>query len=359
VLDADAGYAHEQSREQGGYVTSLLAGAFLREVAGVDVDALAAESVYDPQTREYFRRRWQLQRQTSADAAAAATEVKSGEAASTKQKANPEACEEPAEVSMAGIRELAAELEQYERTRYRGAALLTGPEKALAGSTEWVRTALGRLHSEPAVFDARMDELTYLANLLISGAEAGGDRLTSDTAANLAVATCNLGASHELWLEGEDLEPVDAVTSMLDSEPGLVRLFRIGWCLLARLPRQASQRLGEVFADESVRGRLSVKPWVLGEVDALIGSPSLEQTVANREFEDARETIKILGIALEPEAVAVLCVLTDGVPRFARALEEQSPQGAVVSYAARDFATMSDLMLVHRFLDGLDGQVRM
>ena len=142
-------------------------------------------------------------------------------------------------------------------------------------------------------------------------------------------------------------------------EPGLVRLFRVGWHLLANLPVEAAGRLVSVFADETVRSRLGEKPWVLTEVDALLGSPDFEETVAARNFEDARETLKILGIALEAEAVVTLCVLTDGVPQFARVLEGRPPEGAVMTYASRDFSTMSDLMAVHRFLDDLDDQIRL
>jgi len=108
-----------------------------------------------------------------------------------------------------------------------------------------------------------------------------------------------------------------------------------------------------------VRARLSAKPWVLREVDGLLGVPDFEETVAARQYEDARETLKILGIALEPEAVVMLCVLTDSVPRFARVLDGDPPEGAVMTYASRNVCTMRDLLAVHRFLDNLGEQVRL
>ena len=98
---------------------------------------------------------------------------------------------------------------------------------------------------------------------------------------------------------------------------------------------------------------------MLTEVDGLLGSPDFEEVVASRNFEDAQETLKILGIGLEAEAVVVLCVLTDGVPKFARLLEQKPPEGAVMTYAARYIATMKDYLAVHRFLDGLESQVRL
>ena len=48
VLDADASHAHEQGREESGYVTSVMAGSFLRKLLDADVDDLAGETAYDP-----------------------------------------------------------------------------------------------------------------------------------------------------------------------------------------------------------------------------------------------------------------------------------------------------------------------
>lgn len=356
VLDADASYAHEQSREEAGYVTSIMAGSYLRELARADVDVLALESAYDLHTQEYFRRRRQLQRASAASVERperATDGAGGGDAGGDDEEESPPAPARQAEIDL-----LAAELAAYERARHQPRALLTGPETEVVKPSDWIRTALGRLQSEPGIFDTRLDEITYLANLLMAGGEAGGERLDSGAAANLAVSTCNLGAHHELWLAGDD-DPVGAVVEMLRAEPGLVRLFRIGWHLTANLASEAAARVVAVFADEAVRERLAAKPWVLTEVDALLGSPDFETTVAARQFEDARETLKILGIALEAEAVVALCLLIDAVPRFARVLEDRPPEGAVATYARRDIATMGDLMTVHRFLDQLAGQVRL
>jgi len=357
VLDADAGYAHEQGREEAGYVTSITAGSFLRELARSDVDDLSAETTYDLQTQEYFRRRRQLQRGTARDDVDVETEDV-GVQTENVETEDVETEKAPVtEAELAELQQLEAELEAFERARHRPVALLTGPESDPDG--DWIRLALDRLQAESECFDARMDELTYLANLLKVGIESGGERLDSTAAARLVVSTCNLGASHELWLENET-DPVDAVLGMLHEEPGLVRLFRIGWHLLARLPGEAAERVIDLFTDSVVRDCLAEKPWVLEEVDALLGgSPDFAETVAGRDFEDARETLKILGIALEAEAVVVLCVLTDGIPKFARVLEERPPEGAAMTYASRDIATMSDLMAVHRFLDALGSQVRL
>jgi hypothetical protein len=360
VLDADAGYAHEQGREEAGYVTSISAGSFLKRLIDADVDELTAETEYDLQTQEYFRRRRQLQR-FAAERAAEKEARKDTEAAVDGEDPEAEEVELAAgkvEANEAELRVLEAELEAFERAQHQPTALLTGPDTGVVQEADWIRLALGELQDAPEVFDARMDELTYLANLLMVGTEAGGERMESKVAARLALSACNLGASHELWLGGEG-EPVAAVREMLSAEPGLVRLFRVGWHLLTALPGAAAERLKDLFQEEAVRDRLAEKPWVLEEADALLSNPDLEEVIRARDFEDARETLKILGIALEAEAVVVLCVLTDGVPRFARVLEERPPEGAVMTYASRDIATMGDLMGIHRFLDRLETQVRL
>ncbi len=359
MLDADASHAHEQGREEAGYVTSVMAGSFLRALPEADVDALSEEAEYDLMTQEYFRRRQALKAQAEAAAAEAA---EAAAATADEEDAEPEPAEEAAPPEAATTAEdltvLEAELSAYERAQMRPAALLTGPETAEVMDADWVRVALGRLQSQPAVFDARMDELTYLSNLVMVGVDAGGERLESGAAANLVIATCTLGACHDLWLEQADDE-VEAVLEMLAEAPGLVRLFRIGWHLLGNLPGMAAARLKALFADPAVRDRLAEKPWVLSEVDSLLGNPDFEEVVASRNFDDAQETLKILGIALEPEAVVALCVLTDGVPRFARLLDQKPPEGAVMTYAARFVTTMKDLLVVHRFLDDLAAQVRL
>ena len=334
-----------------------MAGSFLRALQAADVDALSDEAEYDLMTQEYFRRRQALQAQAEKAApAAAAAEIP--EEAEGDEPEDSEQAAEPAAARAEDLGALEAELSAYERAQMRPAALLTGPETAEVVDADWVRVALGRLQSQPGTFDARMDELTYLSNLLLAGVDAGGERLESSAAANLVIAACNLGACHELWLEGAEDE-VEAVLGMLAEPPGLVRLFRIGWHLLANLPGMAAARLKALFADQAVRDRLAEKPWVLSEVDSLLGNPDFQEVVASRNFEDAQETLKILAIALEAEAVVVLCVLMDGVPKFARLLDRKPPEGAVMTYAARYLCTMKDLLVVHRFLDGLDAQVRL
>lgn len=352
VLDADASYAHAQGRETAGYVTSVMAGAFLRALSEADVDALSAETGYDLQTADYFRRRGQLQ---AARAAGGVPDVDADAAAPAAEDVGET---DPGPEERAELASLDAELAAYQRAQLRPVALLTGPETATVRDSDWLRVALGRLQSRPVVFDRCMDELTYLSNLLMEGVDVCGERLASGDAANLVIATCNLGACHDLWLE-DGGDAVTAVETMLTAEPGLVRLFRIGWHLLAGLPQTAAARLKQLFADDAVRARLTARPWVLNEVDGLLSTPDFEASVTSRQFEDARETLKILGIALEPEAVVVLCVLTDSVPRFARVLEEAPADGAVMTYASRNFCTMGDVLAVHRFLDGLDQQVRL
>lgn len=357
VLDADASHAHEQGREESGYVTSVMAGSFLRGLQATDVDELSSEVAYDLMTQEYFRRRRALHDRAAADTGDDGPAAPEQEEAATDRPLAEQA-PESAEAGGAELSSLESELLAYERAQLRPAALLTGPETAAVVDADWVRVALGRLQSQPDVFDARMDELTYLSNLLIVGTESGSERLESSVAANLVIATCSLGACHDLWLEA-DADEVEAVVQMLQQPPGLVRLFRIGWHLLAGLPPMAASRLKALFADQVVRDRLAEKPWVLSEVDGLLGNPDFEEVVASRNFEDAQETLKILAIALEPEAVVVLCVLMDGVPRFARLLEQRPPEGAVMTYAGRFLATMKDLLKVHRFLDDLEAQVRL
>ncbi|MGD8831803.1 MAG: DUF6178 family protein, partial [Pseudomonadales bacterium] len=133
LLDADAGYAHEQGREEAGYVTSVMAGTFLRNLTDADVDALAAERAYDLQTTEYFRRRSQLQREGSPAGGMQTVwqnlhaDASDGEPADDAPEGQAPAGADDGAPSR-DLAALEAELASYERAQLRPAALLTGPE---------------------------------------------------------------------------------------------------------------------------------------------------------------------------------------------------------------------------------------
>jgi len=68
-----------------------------------------------------------------------------------------------------------------------------------------------------------MEELAYLANVLIAGHGIDGRRYRLFEAAETAMAVCNLGLRH-LLEAGEDADRIVR-------EESAVKLFRVGWHL--------------------------------------------------------------------------------------------------------------------------------
>ncbi|MEM8769946.1 MAG: DUF6178 family protein, partial [Pseudomonadota bacterium] len=119
VLDADASHDHERGREESGYVTSVMAGSFLRALLTADVDTLAEESAYDLQTTEYFRRRAQL-KAAAARAPAAATDAPDDEDDAAVPSAPEDGAAASADASaLSALHGLEAELHAYERAQLR------------------------------------------------------------------------------------------------------------------------------------------------------------------------------------------------------------------------------------------------
>jgi hypothetical protein len=341
MLDADASYEHERRREAGGYVTSVLAGSFLRRAAAADLDVLAEEDSYDLQTSEYFRRR-DVERSASEEEAAAA-----------------EASAEADDVDMdEELDTLEAELEAYELQQAAAPRLLAGPDDVRARQP--IRTALSELQRDDDALQQRLDELAYLANLLMAGALRDGERIAEAVAAEIAMATCNLGGSYLLWIEFGDEGDVAGYQEVLATEAGLIRLFRIGWHLLSRVPLQTVGRIQRLMADADIRADLASRPMVLEEVDALISDGELLEQVRNQDYDGAKETVRLLTILLEPGAVVALCELVDSTPRLARSLEEGARTGAwdQTFTTARDIDSMTDLMAIDGFLKSLSEQFR-
>lgn len=347
VLDADASHDHERKREAQGFVTSVMAGSFLRSTAASDLDVLADDDTYDLQTSEYFRRR-------EVEAAAAQR------AQAEKREARTEDADEDSEVASdeRELDELEAELEAYELQHTASPRLLAGPDDVRARQP--VRAALSELQGDDEVFAQRTDELAYLANLVMAGASRAGERIGETAAAELVMATCNLGGSYLLWIEFGDDADVSGYQELLAAEAGLVRLFRVGWHLLARVPVQAVSRLQKLIADPDIRAVLADRPMILGEVDALVADNELLAQVRAERFEDAKETVRLLTILLEPEAVLALCELVDSTPKLAHSIEQPVPVGEwdEQTQTLRDIDSMADLMAIDGFLKSLSRQFR-
>jgi hypothetical protein len=342
VLDADASHERGRKREAQGYVTFLMAGTFLRSTAATELDLLAAEEQYDLATSEYFRRR-----EVEAEAAERA-EAEMRSAASDDADMDDEL----------ELDELEAELEAYELAASAPPKLLAAPEAVQARQP--IRDALRELQSGEVRFEQYGEELAYLANLLMAGTSRDGEYITETQAAEIVMACCNLGGSYLLWIEFGDDGDVAGYVDLLAAESGLIRLFRVGWHLLARVPVQTVTRLERLIGDPTIREALAQRPMVLGEVEALLADNELLEQVRTEKFADARETVRLLTILLEPGTVHALCELVDATPRLSSEIEAPSAGAEFDARNARsrNIDSMADLMSIDGFLKSLTERMR-
>ena len=301
----------DMRREQAGFVGTETASAFLAEARATPLATLTESDGYDPVSARYLAR----QARGTEDMDPARTD------ASVKDE----------------------ELMDFLVVLGRVEGITQAPKLLAPGETgtETVRTMLADLERDrPDEFATRMGELVYLANVLMAGVSS--IELSEAEAPNVALAICNLAASRR-----------DPFENPLANPAGLIRLFRIGWCTLGRIPPLAARRLVAVLRDPDTRERLGTRPWILSEVDLAIAD--LVNRVDLATFEDIEESLGIVSLVVEVEAVEWLKALIAELPRVPTTTDDT---GRIVT-RTRDIESIDDLALVERFLARLPEQVKL
>lgn len=163
-LAEDAEAAREERRSKRGYVEARAARAFLSLARELPVDE-GRPTERDPLTRAYFR------------------EVERDPASAVLAPAAREALRELPPAVLRELDELGAD----------GPALPGTPAKPT--TVDAFTEALRNLHrEEPILFGERMEELAYLANVLVAGHDRNGSRLRLQQAADAVIATVCFGA---------------------------------------------------------------------------------------------------------------------------------------------------------------------
>lgn len=204
TLEADAAADRVDRRTREGYVAPADARAFLELARTSDPGAILAESGPDPVTRAVFRER-ESRPVRGADAPPASAAAPAPDRASAGR--------------------LLAALQEAELLP-EAPALLAAP----GAGPDPFRAALLRLEErDPAVHARRMEELAYLANVLVAGDRRGERAWRPVEAVQEVVAICTTGLEHAL---GGAAAP-DAAADAL-ARHGADRLFRLGWRLRGR-----------------------------------------------------------------------------------------------------------------------------
>jgi hypothetical protein len=190
-LTVDVAQERERQRENLGYVTGAGAGAFLMFIAITSMEELVELSAYDEETRR------NLAAFGRSDDIATASEAP---------------VEEPQ------LHRLRTVLEQEQVLIAQDTLLLTDQSDREQPALTLLLTELAEM--DPSAFERCARELAYLANVLKLGVRVRGAAMSDIEARDAAYAACDRGLT---WVRERGIEP------RIAQEPGLIRLFALGW----------------------------------------------------------------------------------------------------------------------------------
>jgi hypothetical protein len=308
-LNLDVAFERENYRDRRGYVSPTGARAFLNSASTTTIRDLLTMSEYDNETRRLLSG---LEMDPTDENPIERTNA-SDRADDVRAKAHTE--------------ENALTLVAHSQDQIRTLWVLLENEKIIeppsfeslpSNKQQEKQSALAELlnrleHENQDAFQQRARELAYLATVLMAGSTIESHPFTAGHARDAALATCNLG-----------LEFIQArqVASRLDIEPGLIRLFSIGWQLLGALRGRVIDAIKTSFVDLETTQRLKNSPWLRNEVQ--IGIRGLQNAVEQQQFADARDAVIFLSIVLDATACRAISPLLDHLPHLATITERRS-----------------------------------
>jgi hypothetical protein len=204
MLETDLAADREDRRAAEGFVAPSQAASFLALCRSTPPDEVLARP-RDAVTRAYFR------------------ELAPAPTAQGNARAVPSL----------GLERALAELDVGDVPRAaRPVFLLEGRSGTTGDGSAIFRTALASLHdSDPKRYAERVEELAYLANVLVAGHVVDGRAVRPFEAVVIVAEVCNLGLEH-LATMGHAKESVAERALTLLSREGADKAFRVGWWLL-------------------------------------------------------------------------------------------------------------------------------
>jgi hypothetical protein len=301
--------ARERARECRGYVTASGARAFLT-LARSPLKQLAALSEYDLETRRHLAGlagdlRGDTDSRAAGDGDSAGAQPVAADMDGTE---NPEGAEDgkPA-VRAPDVGHIAAL-----QTALEEAGLLEPPPERLLLAHEATSRQLSIVkllralaEKDAAAFDARAHELAYLGSVLIAGVAVDGTALSAAEARRAALATCNLGLE-TLRSRGERVR--------IDREPGLVRLFLVGFSVLRALPARVVESFVHCFETLKKASAEPLHEWLVEQAEVSVAD--LSDAVGKGDFEAAREATMALCFVFDPRTCRAVVPLLDELPRL-------------------------------------------
>lgn len=217
--------------------------------------------------------------------------------------------------------------------------------------SELLEAALGSIaRSAPNIASRRVCELAYLSNVLIAGAEIQGKAFSEADAAKVATATANLGVTYLLHTSSRLGDEVGRTRQWLEADPGIVRLFQIGYHLLCTIPRRCCEAIYHAKALQARRpGHV-----VIQEMNELLGARRLTDLVDDGLYGEAKSLIDGLSAVMDSPACVALRILIDPTPCFPCVLKGGTgSQSIYVDKGYQHISTMEDVEHIATFLRDL------
>lgn len=330
----------DRHRRGQGYITPMDAAAFLGDAKTNSFEQLMIEVSYDPLTALHLTA---MQRRSVPDVETA------GEESADETRVTATGNEPP------DTRELDALLVQHHIVEEGSVtALLTaGAEQ----DTLYLRQQMRVLaQNDPAALQQRQNEILYLANVLMEGMPVQGGRLPDALALQGAWALCNLGLEtcvfEESWGSEEEM-----LKAFLQTEPGLIKAFRLGLHRISDLPGRVVRLLEAELASPPCKRRLRNYPWVQEQVTYALTKFALGTEVEGTAGNALNALLDSLLFLVDNTVCQQLRVIADALPRFPRSLDVNAVPGVHVDARWRFIETPADVRRLQHFIQDLEGRL--
>lgn len=208
--------------------------------------------------------------------------------------------------------------------------------------------ALGGLEGVEALNRA-VGDLAYVANVLMAGASCRRQPLVESLAAEVAMATCQLGLSWFVDASRSGVGSAGEDVRVLARE-GVRNLFSVGWHLLCFrvLPRSAEaldKLLGVACRQPAAHGH---EAWIRREILRDLAHNPVRKRLHAGDWESVEELLGIIGCVLTAEMSQLFSELLCEIPRLSLLVEQETE---AVSGNVRFFACLHDVELLEQELE--------
>ena len=139
----------------------------------------------------------------------------------------------------------------------------------------------------------------------------------------------------------------DPIQELVD-EPGLIRLFRIGWHITQGLSLSVARQLRRFL--ETADYSESPRAWMFDEISAELVKPQFLEDIEAGEFEAVHEAMHMLSLLLPFAACAQLRAFVNDLPHIvAEVTEGDEPEVSKYRY----FSSLDDLDEVDALFEGM------